>query len=285
MEALLQQRPASWREVANLLMSALDAHLHPQGAGPSRWRLPFAVLLPTLVAVVLSPALALSLRPLYWDRPEFLWRVDGALIPLSPILQGLALAGFWSIAALGSRLAGFRVAVWIWGLVAFRYALQGLVLYVVQNDLGETLAATFWRRGWIPVEDAMGLALIGLWTAVAVIVLRRARVPWPLAAAAGCALELLVGSVYMSAAGALDGSAWYVQAAYGVAPHGDGVPHGGLMPQWLLPFSDGWPLRIAVWAAVLGALANARERGLNRGSELPERGTVPPRPMSDFPPR
>lgn len=145
-------------------------------------------------------------------------------------------------AAVGSRLVAAFAA-----LLALRVVADRLLLPAV---VGLTAGA----GAGIALGVAVSMVEVALWSLVAVLVLRRSRLSWPAALAAGCVLELLLGSTGISLASVVERS-----------------------------FAIGYlePLRVAAWAAIMAALARGR-RG-HPGTEPPYGAPVPARPMPEPP--
>jgi hypothetical protein len=141
---------------------------------------------------------------------------------------------------------GRRLVAAFAALLGLRFLADWLLLPVV-------VALT--ARAGAGASVALGLAVsvveVALWGLIAVLVLRRSRLPWPAALAAGCVLELLLGSTGISLAS--------------------------------MAFVPGYlePLRVAVWAAIMAVLARGR-RGFPE-AEPPYGAPVPARPMPEPP--
>jgi hypothetical protein len=282
MAAHLAQSRGGWRDALDLLRGAHDARMNPQWPGRrTAWRLPLTAavlaLLSGVLAVQLNARLALVLHS-FDHSTQLLWNLAGATIVGDEVLIGLALTAAFVIAAALGWLAGSRLVAWLAGLLALRFLVEYVVLFVLLNYADETFLAAAWRYGWMPVGLLINLFDLALWALVAVVVLRRAGLPWPLGLAIGCVLELVLGSMDLSAAAALTRSPWFYSAVTSLGPSGKGsagisVWLGQLLPQVQV-------LRLTLWAAVLAALV-ARRR---RFGEPPEGAAVPAHPLPDTPP-
>src|SRR5258708_4559675 len=257
MEAVLIRSRPGPGDALDLLLGALDARLHPQWCRRrpgARWLAALglvvaAALASHAVAVALGAADAVAVR--LEPSPGI------QLLPSGQLLAPLLLTPAWPVVALGWRWLGERFLAAFCGLLAVRLAADWLLL---------PLALVHVRPG-LAVVVAASAVQVAAWGVFAVLVLRRAPLPLPAAFAAGCALELLLGSTGLSP-GVLLEQAWVV------------------VPRW----SAGWtslpgylePLRIALWAAVLAALA-ARRRRRGPWTEPPEGAPVGARPAPDPP--
>jgi hypothetical protein len=260
MEALLSEMHPGPRAAVDLVRGAIDARLHPQLPRRRGSLVPWPLV---ALVVMLSPLASLAASsPLAGSaaRPQ-LTVVGAEPIPIPgsgiPVGATLLLALIWTAAA-GVALALRSGALTRFcGLVAFRFVADGLVL-----PIGFLLAAQLWirlRPGASPAGFLLALDLVAIafWAGFAVLVLRRTRLPWPAALAAGIALELAAGGTGLALPAALQ---------HAVAPA-------------LLE-----PLRITVWAAALTALAALRRprRGWDGGP--PGDAGVPARPRPGAPP-
>lgn len=229
MEAVLRQMRGRRRlELAlDLVRGAADAHLHPQLPGRRRTR-----WLPVVLGI-LAAALVSAL-------------VAGAVGPgRQPVAAGL-LAGLWLLVAFTWRWLGSRTAFLFSALVAGRFAADWIVVAL-------TLRLTHLGAAPLPYRVGAGVLEVALGGAVAVLVLRRTRLVWPAAFAAGCALELVLGG---------------------------GLSAGVLLERWLAPAAVE-PLRVVLWAAGLALLARRpRPRPWN---EPPEGAPVGARPSPRAP--
>jgi hypothetical protein len=260
MEAVLVQTRPRPEDALDLLAGALDARLHPQWRrrGPgARWLAALglvvaAALASHAVTVALGAADAVALR--LSPSPGI------QLLPSGQLLAPLLLIPAWLVAGLGWRWLGERFLAGFCGLLAVRFAADWLLLPLAVGHVGML-------PGGLAVIVAANVVQVAAWGVFAVLVLRRTPLPLPAAFAAGCALELLLGSAGPSP-GVLLEQAWVV------------------VPRW----SAGWtslpgyvePLRIALWAAVLAALA-ARRRRCGPWTEPPEGAPVGARPAPDPP--
>lgn len=163
MRALLRQMRGRRRLALalDLVRGAADAHLHPQLPGRHRLR---------WLAVALGVAGAALVSSLV---------VGAARQPLAAAV----LVALWLPAALAWRWLGSRTLFLFSALVAARFAADR-VLALGLAHVGA--AALPYRVGADVVEVALG-------GAIAVLVLRGGRLRWPVAFAAGCALELAFG--------------------------------------------------------------------------------------------
>lgn len=236
MRALLAQTRLGPREVLDLVRGALDAHLNPQ------WpRRPLAFLLPLAVGVMaaalaahaLAAALqvpdAVAIRPPLWSRTQ--------LFRPMQLPAALVLGAFWAVAAVGARRAGLGPLARFAALLAARFAADWGLLLV---PLG---AAELVLRQRVPTALWLAISLveIALWGVLVAAVLGRTRIPRPLAFAVGCALELVLGSTDLSLASLLE----------------RGLPPG------LVTTLE--PLRIALWAGAVAALAGLGRRRRHPG--------------------
>jgi len=163
MEAVLRHmrgrgRPA---RALDLVRGAGDAHLHPQL--PARHRL-------RRLAVVLGVAGAVLVCSLV---------VAAARQPLAAAV----LAAIWLPVALVWRWLGSRTLFLFAALVALRFP----------ADVGLALGLTHLDAAALPYRVGAGVLEVALGGMVAVLVLRGTRLRWPVAFAAGCALELACG--------------------------------------------------------------------------------------------
>lgn len=257
MAALLAQGTRGPREALDLLLGALDAHLHPQWPRRGRrLRLRLAATLGTALAALASHALAVALGAADAIAVHPAVRPGLQLFPPRQVLSAVVLAAAWSLAAVALRRAGSPLLSTFAALVALRFAADWFLLTVAVGLTGRGRTGPAFGVAASAVEMAA-------WGLLAVVVLRRTRLRWPLAFAAGCSLELLLGSTGLSLAALLEqplftGVRWRPE-------------------QWDWSFLPGYlePLRIAAWAAVLAALAAARGRG--GWPEPPEGAPVPAR--------
>jgi hypothetical protein len=225
MEAVLHQMRGRRRvELAlDLVRGAADAHLHPQW--PCRRRLRRLAVVPgLLIGALASQAVAAA--------------VGAARQPLA---AGL-LAGLWLLVAFAWRWLGSRTLFLFSALVAARFAVDWILL-VPGLHLAHLDAQS------LPYRVGAGILEVALGGAVAVLVLRRARLAWPAAFAAGCLLEVALG--------------------------GAGLSLGVLLERWL-PAAAVEPLRVVMWAAGLAWLA--RRRRPRPWNEPPEGAPVAARP-------
>ncbi len=264
MRALLQQlrRRGQMGLALDLLRGAADAHLHPQWPRRRRPRwLPVALgllvaaLASHAVAVSLGAADALAISPS--RSPHAL-----LLVPSGQFPSAWALAVVWLGVALAWRWLGTRALALFAALLAVRFAadwfLLGVAVAVTHND-----STTTFR--WIV---ASGVEL-GLWGGLAVLVLRGTRLAWPLALAAGCLLELLLGSSGLSLVVSWERSL---------------VPVSRWRPErWDWSYLPGYlePLRVVLWAATLTWLSLLRRP--RPGPEPPEGAPVAARPAPPSP--
>jgi len=163
MEALLCQMRGRGRPALalDLVRGAADAHLHPQRPGHHRFRRLAVVLGATGATLVCSGVVAAAHQP----------------------LAAALLAAIWLPAALAWRWLGSRTLFLFSAAVALRFPAD-LVVALGVAHLGA--AALGYRVGAGVLEVALG-------GAVAVLVLRRTRLRWSVAFAAGCVLELVFG--------------------------------------------------------------------------------------------
>jgi hypothetical protein len=141
--------------------------------------------------------------------------------------------------------SGVRLMAAFAGLLALRYLADRVVLPAGQARLAALAPA-------VPGPTAVRLvllhaALAALWGGLAVVLLRRTRLPAPVAFAAGCALDLALGSTLLFLPGSLE------------------------------------PLRMALWAATMTALTRLRRRRPGRDDDPPEGAPVAARPLPDPP--
>jgi hypothetical protein len=225
MEALLRQmrgRDCGRGRLAlalDLVRGAADAHLHPQLPGRRRLRWLAAVLGIAVAVLVCSVVVATARQP----------------------VAAAVLAAVWLPVALAWRWLGSRTLFLFSAMVALRFpADRALALGLVHLDP----AALPYRAGAGVLEVALG-------GAVAVLVLRRTRLRWPVALAAGCLLELVFAV---------------------------------LLQRWqALPVVE--PLGVVLWAAGLAWLARLRRprpwHGPPEGAPVAARPSPPgPEPLS-----
>jgi hypothetical protein len=214
MEALLRQMRGRGRPALalDLVRGAADAHLHPQL--PCRHRLRRLAVVPGVAGAALVCSLV----------------VAAAHQPLAAAL----LAAIWLPAALAWRWLGSRTLFLFSALVALRFPAD-LIVGLGLAHLGA--AALGYRVGAGVLEVALG-------GAVAVLVLSRTRLRWPVAFAAGCVLELVFGV---------------------------------LVQRWLAP-ADMEAVGVVLWAAALAWLARLRRPQPWPWHEPPEGAPVAVRP-------
>jgi hypothetical protein len=262
MRALLRQSRPGARDAWDLVRGALDAHLHPQWpARGARARVVVAAALGTALAALASHAVAVLLGAS--DAIAVHPRV-GAGVQVFPVGQSLAaglLASAWLALAVLWRRAGSGLVVAFAALLALRFAADWLLLPIVIAFSARA------GSGGAP-GIVFGVLGIALWGGVAVLVLRRSRLAWPVALAAGCALELLIGSTGLSLATLVE------QPLFA-------APWPGR--QWNWTFVPGYlePLRIATWAAIMAALARGGRR--RPWAEPPAGAPVSARPSPEPP--
>jgi len=261
--ALLRQSRPGPRDAWDLLRGALDAHLAPQWpARGRRGRRVVAAALGTVLAALASHALAVALGAA--DAIAVHPRVGAAvqLFPLGQFVAAGLLAAGWLALAVVWRHLGSRLAAAFAALLALRFLADWLLLPVV-------VALTARAGAGIALGVAVSVVEVGLWGVLAVLVLRRSRLSWPAALAAGCVLELLLGSTGISLSMVAE------QPLFG------GVRWRP--EQWDWTFVPGYlePLRVAVWAAIMAALTRGRH-GFP-GTEPPYGAPVPARPMPEPP--
>src|SRR5262249_25942086 len=155
----------------DLLVGALDAHLHPQWPRRGRWAVRWlgAGLAAVLAAVAsqraeLSAGLALIQRlDPHWYGWVFPWRLTGAVV----------LTALWLLVGLAAWRIGARFLAGFGALLALRFAADWIVIQLAFASLyGAGLA--------VPVVAAI-VAIPALWVTVAAVLMRRAGVGWPLA--------------------------------------------------------------------------------------------------------
>jgi hypothetical protein len=212
MEAVLRQMRGRGRLAValDLVRGAADAHLHPQ--------LPCRRGLRRLAVVlgVAGAALACSL-------------VVGAV---RQPLAAVVLAAIWLPVAFAWRWLGSRTLFLFAALVALRFP----------ADAGLALGLAHLNVAALPCRVGASVLEVALGGAVALVVLRRTRLRWPVAFAAGCALELAFGVLLRW---------WPATAAVG-------------------------PLGVVLWAAGLAWLARLRRP--RPRDEPPEGAPVAARP-------
>jgi hypothetical protein len=239
MEAVLIQARPRPGDALDLLVGALDARLHPQWRRRRPGARRLAALGLIVAAALASHAVAVVLG------------TAGAVAVLTPA---------WLVAALGWRWLGERFLAGFCGLLAVRFAADWLLLPLAAVHAGVFSAGPV-------VIVAANAGQVAAWGVFAVLVLRRTPLPLPAAFAAGCALELLLGSTVLSP-GVLLEQAWVVAPRWGAG--------------WTALPGYVEPLRIALWAAALAALA-ARRRRRGPWMEPPEGAPVGARPAPDPP--
>jgi len=263
MRALLRQSRPGPRDAWDLLRGALDAHIHPQWpARSARARAVVAAALGTALAALASHAVAVALGA---SDAIAVHPRTGAAVQIFPVGQfpsAVLLAAVWLALAALWRRAGSSLLAAFAALLGLRFAADWLLLPVVS-----ALATRIGSGGALGV--ALGVLGIALWGGVAVLVLRRSRLAWPAAFAAGCALELLIGSTGLSLA-------TLVEQPLFAAPRWQGG-------QWSWTFVPGYlePLRIATWAAIMALLARGGRR--RPWAEPPDGAPVSARPSPEPP--
>jgi hypothetical protein len=230
MEAVLHQMRGRRRlELAlDLVRGAADAHLQPQW--PCRRRLRRLAAVPGLLGAALASSL-----------------VAAAVGPARQPLAAAALAGLWLLVAFAWRWLGSRTLFLFSALVAGRFAADWILL-------GPGLRLAHLGTLALPYRVGAGVLEVALGGAVAVLVLRRTRLSWPVAFAAGCLLEVALG--------------------------GAGLSLSVLLERWI-PAAAAEPLRVVAWAAGLAWLA--RRRRPRPWSEPPEGAPVAARPSPPGP--
>jgi hypothetical protein len=193
MEALLRRMRGRGRLALalDLVRGAGDAHLHPQVPGRHRLR---------WLAVVLGLAGAAFVCSLV---------AGAARQPLAAAL----LVAIWLPVGLGWRWLGSRTLFLFAVLLAARFPADRIL----------ALGLAYLGAAALPYRVGAGVLEVALGGAVAVLVLRRSRLRWPVALAAGCVLELAFGLVLLR---------W--QAAFAVEPVGVVLWAAGLA--WLARF-------------------------------------------------
>jgi hypothetical protein len=263
MEALLSQGRGGPREALDLLRGALDAHLQPQWPRRRhRLRLPLAAALGVVVAALASHAVAVLLGAADAIAIHPALGPGVQLFPGRQVLAAATLAAGWSLAAVAWRRIGSRPLFTFATLLALRFAADWFLLTVGIGLTGR-------GRSGVPYGVAASAIEVAAWGLFAVVVLRRGRLHWYAALAAGCVLELLLGSTGLSLTTLLEqplftGPRWRPE-------------------QWDWSFLPGYleALRISAWATILTALRWRRGRG--RWPEPPEGAPVPARPVPDSP--
>ena len=207
------------------------------------------------------------------------FRFPGVRVIAGPhFLVAVALSGG---VALVSRMLGARLAAWLFGAVALRYGLSLVLSFfpimpVVFRLVGFRMVVLSFPLH-ILVVDAVGIAL---WTSVVTVLLRWTGVRWRSGMAIALGLELLVMSQDFWMIVAHPISPWYWQLVSALQ-HMTGR-RGGYPALALLVSLQAMPL--AVWAAVIAAIATRRSRRPRRsGWDWDSRGGsgVPVRPGPD----
>lgn len=264
MEALLLQMSCRGRLTLSLdlLRGAADAHLHPQW--PHRRRLRrLGIVLGVLAAALASHAVAVALGAV---DAHALTPAGGAhgttYLAGGQIVAAWVLAGLWLLAAPAWRWLGSRTIGLFCVLMAVRFAADWYLAGLAGRLLPEGSAGT-------PLLLATSGVEVALWGGVAVLALRRSRLAWPGAFAAGCLLELALGSTGTSVAAILQ--------------HSILATPRGIAGRWDWSYVPGYlePLRIATWAALLAWLGSRRRP--RPGTEPPEGAPVAARPSPDAP--
>ncbi len=263
MEALLRQIRPGPRQALDLLRGAVDAHAHPQWRRRPQplWRR-LAAAIAVIAAAVASHAVAV---PLGAADATAVRPVPGSVLQLFPTGQAEAaglLAAGWLLAALAWRWLGAGFLSGLCALLAVRFTADWLLLPAALAAAGDA------RRALV-FGIAASTVQVAVWGTFAVVVLRRTGLAWPAAFVAGGLLELLLGSTGLSPVGMLE------QAL---------LPAARWQPErWDWTFLPGYvePLRIALWAALLAALARRPRR--RPWTEPPEGAPVWARPAPDPP--
>lgn len=266
--ALLEATPGGWRDALDLIMGAIDARLHPQtaGYGGRRWTRALGV-------VCLAALGGLLLFAVDFFRFPGAGAFAGAHFLLAVVLSGGV--------AFASRLLGARLAAWFFGAVALRYGLSLVlsllpIMRVVFRMVGFRMVVLSFPLH-ILVVDAVGIVL---WTSVVTLLLRWTGVRWRSGVAIAFGLELLVMSQDFWMIVAHPISPWYWQLVSALQ-HMSGR-RGGYPALALLVGIEA--MQLAVWAAVIAAIATRRSRRPSRsGWDWDSRGGagVPARPRPD----
>lgn len=266
--ALLEATPGGWRDALDLIVGAIDARLYPQtaGYGGRRWTRALGVVCLAALGGLLLFAL------------DF-FRFPGAgVFAGTHFLVAVALSGG---VALVSRMLGARLAAWFFGAVALRYGLSLVLSFlpiipVVSRMVGFRMVVLSFPLH-ILVVDAVGIAL---WTSAVTLLLGWSGVRWRSGLAIALGLELLVMSQDFWMIVAHPISPWYWQLVSALQ-HMSGR-RGGYPALALLVGIEA--MQVAVWAAVIAAIATRRSRRPRRpGWDWDSRGGsgVPVRPRPD----
>jgi hypothetical protein len=243
MLALLEETRSMPREVVDLLLGALDARLNPP-----RWRSwrrrRTAAGRGVLVLVGALAIVAFDTYALGWIAP-LVDRFGG--LGAERVVE---MALFVAIALGPGRLLGRRSVTWWLLLVALQEVELGLSHAV----------STVLPTPPMPWGTAVAIAQAVVWTAIPVVLLRRAGVRWLPVLLAGGGLSLLLGAL-------IDLPLW--------APLPLPLPTGS---------GYGRALAISLWAALLAWLVIRARRARGWGGDPDGGAGVPARPAPEAPP-
>jgi hypothetical protein len=245
MGAVLEGMSFDPRAVLDLVRCAADAHLHPPGGRRATISRGAQVALLVLGGSVGLPLLNLVLINVYSRVPS----LDVAINTFFGV-------GVLILAALASRLAGWRLGAWFCCLLALQLTLTSGLLAQIGYEVRAPLepvrsaVASFWHPGWLRLLVPFSLVLVVLPGAGVAALLRSRGIGWPLALAIGCALVASVDLVLLTEP--------YVYPL--VAP----LPR----PTWfrLLWLWDG--AQLAAWGALAAALVRRSGFGWRSGFAL-----------------
>jgi hypothetical protein len=234
MGAVLDDLPFTPRAALDLVLGAVDAHLNPQGGRPPL-RLPVAyqVALLAMLGTTLDAVWQVALQQITGRTlvTQGLWYWL-ELVPLATALLG-ALAAWrarWTTTAWFCLLAALQVA--LGGVLAEEQASARALLEPVRAFVAGVWHPGF-RLAWLLVAGQMAAG-----AAAVALLLRLARVAWPLGLAVGLAL-------FAASAG---------YAIVGEQPFLPSYPVWPGHPAW---FRLSWliePAQVAAWAALAAAL-------------------------------